>query len=57
MVSVTRFIFYRMAVIDVYNQKIIIYGTVDASFVSELEAEYTDFTTEYRTYDYDGSDR
>jgi len=43
-----------MAVIDIYNNKITIYGTIDASFVTELETEYSGFTLEYRTTDYDG---
>jgi len=46
-----------MVLVDVYNQKITVYGTIDASLVSELEAEYSGFTIEYKTYDYDGTDR
>lgn len=43
-----------MALIDIYNNKITIYGTIDSNFLTELELEYSGFTFEYRTTDYDG---
>jgi len=38
-----------MLIVDVYNQKILVYGTIDASFVSEVSGEYSEFTIEYIT--------
>ena len=46
-----------MVLIDIYNSIITIYGTVDESFISELESEYSGFTIEYRAVDYDGNNR
>jgi hypothetical protein len=43
-----------MALIDIYNNRITIYGVMDSTFVTELQSEYSGFTIEYKTTDYDG---